>query len=151
MVRVDSGRYDLLPADQVSGFDDYFVVRTPATARRYRDSVAPGAALVHDTGLGRIFSHWGLRDRPEADGPCRLSALILAGRQDSIVGFAHAGGLVPDYPHATYAVLDGAGHALPHEQPELVASLINDWISHARQAMADSATAASSRSDTPRT
>lgn len=39
--RVEDGAYDLLTADQVSGFDDYFVVRTPATARRYRDAVAP--------------------------------------------------------------------------------------------------------------
>lgn len=131
---VEADAYDVLPADHVSGFDDYFVVRTRATARRYRDAVAPGVALADETGLGRIFAGWAFRSRPEADGPCPLPTLIVAGRQDSTAGHAHAGELVADYPHATCAVLDGAGHALPHEQPELVAGLVNDWISRARQA-----------------
>jgi pimeloyl-ACP methyl ester carboxylesterase len=135
--RVEDGTYDVLPADQVSGFDDYFVVRTPVTARRYRDAVAPGVALVDETGLGRIFAGWAFRNRPEAAGPCSLPALILTGRQDSTVGYAQAAGLLRDYPHATYAVLDGAGHALPHEQPELVASFVNDWITRAHRASAD--------------
>lgn len=148
--RVEDGTYDLLPADQVRGFDDYFVVRTPATARRYRDAVAPGVELVDETGLGRIFAGWAFRNRPEDAGPCSVPALILAGRQDSAVGYAQAGGLVRDYPHATYAVLDGAGHALPHEQPELVASLIIDWITRAHHAAANAATD-SSRPDTSRT
>jgi len=98
VVRVENETYDLLPPDQVNGFDDYFVVRTPATARRYRDAVAPGVALVDETGLGRIFAHWAFGSRPEADRPCPLPALILAGRQDSTVGYAHAGDLVPALP-----------------------------------------------------
>ncbi|MDR7158456.1 hypothetical protein [Arthrobacter sp. BE255] len=33
-------------------------MRTQATARRYRDSVVPGAALVDEAALARIFAGW---------------------------------------------------------------------------------------------
>ena len=128
VVHVDDDAYEVLSADQMAGFDDYFVVRTLATAQRYRDAVAAGVALVDQTGLGRIFRNWAFGSRPEDHGPYPNPALILAGRQDSTVGYASAGDLLPDYPHATYAVIDNAGHGLPHEQPELVAGLIDDWI-----------------------
>lgn len=36
--------------------------------------------------------------------------------------------LLGDHPRATLAVIDGAGHALPHERPELLADLIDDWL-----------------------
>jgi pimeloyl-ACP methyl ester carboxylesterase len=36
------------------------------------------------------------------------------------------------YPHATLAVLEGTGHALMHEQPELTAQLLRDWLDRAR-------------------
>ena len=32
------------------------------------------------------------------------------------------------YPHASLAVVDDAGHALPHEQPELLRALLAEWL-----------------------
>lgn len=32
------------------------------------------------------------------------------------------------YPRAALAVLDGAGHALPHEKLRVLADLIDDWL-----------------------
>jgi pimeloyl-ACP methyl ester carboxylesterase len=61
---------------------------------------------------------------PPYDGP----TLVVAGRQDSTVGYVAAADLLDYYPRATLAVLDGTGHALPHEQPNLLASLIDDWL-----------------------
>jgi pimeloyl-ACP methyl ester carboxylesterase len=58
VVRQDADAYDELEAAQRAGFDEYFVVRTPATARRYRDYVVPGKALIDETALGRIFAGW---------------------------------------------------------------------------------------------
>ena len=52
----------------------------------------------------------------------------MAGRQDSVVGYAAAADLLDHYPRATLAVLDGAGHALPHEQPDALAALLDDWL-----------------------
>jgi len=55
--------------------------------------------------------------------------VIIAGRLDSTVGYAAAADLLDDYPHASLAVVDGAGHALPHEQPELLKVLLGEWLS----------------------
>lgn len=54
--------------------------------------------------------------------------VFLAGRQDSSVGFAGALDLLPQYPRATYAVLDRAGHNLHMEQDYLFNGLVMEWI-----------------------
>jgi pimeloyl-ACP methyl ester carboxylesterase len=36
--------------------------------------------------------------------------------------------LLEQHPRATLAVIDKAGHALPHERPELLRALILDWL-----------------------
>ncbi|MGA7207198.1 MAG: alpha/beta fold hydrolase, partial [Specibacter sp.] len=129
MMRQEAASYDELGSEQWEGFDEYFVVRTPATARRYRDHVVPGTELVDEAGLGRIFSEWAV----DAGSNTFLApTLIVAGRSDSIVGYHDAMELLEGYPHATLAVVDGAGHALMHERPGLLAALLDDWLDRAR-------------------
>jgi pimeloyl-ACP methyl ester carboxylesterase len=53
---------------------------------------------------------------------------VVVGRQDSTVGYAGQWDLLDEYPRATFAVLDRAGHALPHEQPELLGALLREWL-----------------------
>jgi pimeloyl-ACP methyl ester carboxylesterase len=129
VVDQDAGAYDALEPAQRAGFEDYFVVRTRATARRYRDCVAPGAELVDEAALGRIFAGWTVDV-----GPAVFPAptLIVAGRRDSVVGYADAAQLLECYPHAALAVIEDAGHALMHERPELLAALFADWLDRAR-------------------
>jgi pimeloyl-ACP methyl ester carboxylesterase len=111
------------------GFDEYFVVRTPATARRYRDHVVPGTGLVDETALERIFAGWTV---DVGSGPFAGPTLIAAGRRDSVVGYTDAVALLEHYPHATLAVIEDAGHALIHERPELLAPFLSDWLKRAR-------------------
>lgn len=128
VVREDPDAHRALDAAQIDGYDDYFVVRTDDTARRFRDHIAPAASLVDETALMRIFGAWPLtllRDRLD------MPALIVAGRRDSTAGFREAAALVDSYPGATLAIVDDAGHALLHEKPELLGALIGDWIDRA--------------------
>ena len=129
VVRQDADAYDELEPGQRAGFDEYFVVRTRATARRYREHVVPGMALVDETALGRILAGWAI---DLGSAPLSSPTLVVAGRRDSVVGYADAVDLLERYPHATLAVIDEAGHALVHERPELVAVLVGDWIDRAR-------------------
>jgi pimeloyl-ACP methyl ester carboxylesterase len=131
-VRVEGDPYAELVPDDMAGFDEYFVVRTPQLARRYRDSVVPGTRLVDEAGLERIFAGWTLSREPEDLGLVH-PALIVAGRQDSTVGFAGAVDLLQHYPRATFAILDGAGHALIHERPDLLAVFVTDWLERVGQ------------------
>ena len=54
-------------------------------------------------------------------------ALIIAGRQDSNVGYRDAWNILEKYPRATYVVLDRASHML-EEKDELVSALVNEWL-----------------------
>lgn len=107
-------------------FRSYFVIQTPEMLDRYERYVAPGARLVDEAALDRIGERWMLTP---ASGPAYTGpTVVVAGRLDSTVGYAAATDLVDDYPHASFAVLDDAGHALPHEQPEILRALVTDWL-----------------------
>lgn len=108
------------------GFRSYFVVQTSEMLERYERHVAPGAQLTDWAALGRIGERWELSvgGRLPYPGP----TLVVAGRLDSSVGYAAAVDLLDHYPRAGLAVIDGAGHALPHERPELLRSLLADWL-----------------------
>jgi pimeloyl-ACP methyl ester carboxylesterase len=129
VVRQHAEAYDELEPAQRAGFEDYFVLRTRATARRYRDRVAPSTALVDEAALGRIFAGWTVDV-----GSAAFSAptLVVAGRRDSVAGYADAAELLERYPHATLAVIEDAGHALMHERPELLAALFCNWLERAQ-------------------
>ncbi|HEY3408567.1 MAG TPA: alpha/beta hydrolase [Propionicimonas sp.] len=120
--RVVRGSGDL--GDEV--FRGYFVDQSPEMLERYERYVAPSAALVDQAAAERIGARWELTPRSvEAyDGP----VVVIAGRLDSTVGYSAAADLLDDYPHASLAVVDDAGHALPHEQPELLRALLRDWL-----------------------
>jgi pimeloyl-ACP methyl ester carboxylesterase len=69
--------------------------------------------------------------QPPATEPCVHAgpSLILTGRQDATVGFRAAWNLLAEFPRATYAVLDLAGHHLGRiEQPELFRHLVAEWL-----------------------
>jgi pimeloyl-ACP methyl ester carboxylesterase len=64
-------------------------------------------------------------DLPE---PCPAPTLIVAGRQDANCGYGGAWNLLDNFPRATFAVLDRAGHVLELEQTTLYRALINEWL-----------------------
>jgi pimeloyl-ACP methyl ester carboxylesterase len=114
-------------------FRSYFVVQSPEMLERYERHVRPAAALVDQAALERIGERWELaRDQgPPYAGP----TLVVAGRLDSTVGYAAAADLVDHYPHASLAVVDDAGHALPHEQPGLLRALVAEWLTRVERRM----------------
>ena len=61
--------------------------------------------------------------------PFARPSLILTGRQDATVGYRAAWGLTDEFPRATYASLDLAGHWLGRvERPGVFAALVRDWL-----------------------
>ncbi len=120
-------------------FRDYLVVQTPATLRRFRETVVPGVALADQAALARIFERWRFRTAPEQGPAYANPTLILAGRQDATVGYAGSWRLLEHYPRATFAVLDRAGHGLLHEQVGLVTALLAEWLDRVREHRATTA------------
>lgn len=107
-------------------FRSYFVIQTPEMLDRYERFVAPSVALVDQAASDRIGERWAVTPShgPAYSGP----TAIVAARLDSTVGYAAAVDLLDHYPHASLAVVDDAGHALPHEQPDLLRALFADWL-----------------------
>lgn len=124
---------DVDPA-MAEAFGNYFVVHTPEMLRRFQETVAPAAALVDEQALRRVFGRWRLSTAPENAPVYTNPTLILAGRWDSTAGYAWLWRLLEHYPHATFAVLDHAGHALPHEQPGPLAAFVSEWLERVRRA-----------------
>ncbi len=60
--------------------------------------------------------------------PFPAPALFLTGRQDSGCGYREAYELLDNYPRASFAVLDRAGHALGVEQKALFRALANEGL-----------------------
>lgn len=115
------------------GFRDYFTVQTAGTLERYETYVDPAARLADPAALARIGERWELTTGPQEAAPYRWPTLLVTGRQDSTVGYARAWDLLEDYPRATFAVLDRAGHALPHEQPGLLRALVAEWLDRVQE------------------
>jgi pimeloyl-ACP methyl ester carboxylesterase len=67
-------------------------------------------------------------DVDRLETPFRAPTLIIAGRQDSVVGYQDAWQILENYPRGTFAVLDMAGHLLGFEQQELFRTLAAEWL-----------------------
>jgi pimeloyl-ACP methyl ester carboxylesterase len=68
--------------------------------------------------------------------PCPAPTLFLMGRQDSSVGYRDAWNILENYPRATFAVMDRAGHALFTEQEKLCRALTSEWIDRVEEYIA---------------
>ena len=111
-------------------FRSYFVVQTPEMLQSYAENVAPGVEAADSEALERIGERWRLT-AADAEGSYAGPVLVVVGRQDSAVGYAAQWDLMAAYPRGTFAMLDRAGHALPHEQPDLLGALLREWLGRA--------------------
>lgn len=109
-------------------FAEIAVVQDAESLRRFREDVAPGLALTDTAAVERIQRRWELSTAPETRGRFERPTLILTGRQDSSTGYADVYRLLDDYPRASFAILDRAGHNLQIEQPGLFAALVGEWL-----------------------
>lgn len=60
--------------------------------------------------------------------PFEAPSLFILGRQDCSVGYRHQWQILENYPRATFAILDGAGHMVWGEKTALCEVLVNDWL-----------------------
>jgi pimeloyl-ACP methyl ester carboxylesterase len=74
--------------------------------------------------LNRTFS-FAVDELPQPFGE---PTLFLLGRQDHVVGYRDTWKILENFPRATYAVLDQAGHAPDVEQVPLGQALMSEWL-----------------------
>jgi pimeloyl-ACP methyl ester carboxylesterase len=113
--------------------EDTLVVQTEETWARSRQEVDPGLAAADPEVVARVEAHYA-GSFPVEPAPFEKPALVIAGRQDSVTGYRDAWGLLEHYPRASFAVLDGAGHALHLEQSGLFEALVGEWLDRVEEA-----------------
>jgi pimeloyl-ACP methyl ester carboxylesterase len=104
-----------------------FVIQTQEVLDWYRDVVVPARAGADRGFWEKWRANWEFSFDVEGllfEKP----TLILAGRQDTHVGYLETWDILRSYPRATYVVLDRAGHALGVEQESLFRALFNEWL-----------------------
>jgi pimeloyl-ACP methyl ester carboxylesterase len=135
----DAELMDGLEPSQRGLFESFAVVQTRRTWERTREEVIVGLEAADRGFLSRLqaegcaFSF----DVDDVSVPFEKPALILVGRQDSMVGYGDAWGILENYPRATFAVLDRAGHNLPIEQDELFTALVGEWLDRMEEGLAN--------------
>ncbi|WP_411676384.1 alpha/beta fold hydrolase [Caproicibacter sp.] len=120
-----------LSPEEAEEFQESFIVQNEETYRRYQAEILPGIQAADHDFLSRVRKKYAFSfpvDKTEREEFPR-PALFLLGRQDSCVGYQDAWEILRNYPRATFAVLDLAGHNLQIEQGKLFADLVKDWIS----------------------
>jgi len=142
-----------LAADERTALGDV-LVQTPG----YLESLRP---KVHELVLPAIAATQPIAHEIRAD-PARYGVsfdlagaekgfdaptLIIAGRQDTTVGYRDAMGLLESYPRATLAVLDSADHKWPVVRLTLLEALVENWLARIVLAEKASGAAASSEKD----
>jgi pimeloyl-ACP methyl ester carboxylesterase len=120
---------DALLLDDERAWLDISVSHTPATLEAFRASVKPGLLAADRTFLKRVAGHLEYPFDPmQLPTAFDRPSLLLAGHQDSDVGYARTVELLAQFPRATLAVLDRAGHGLAEEQRSLFRALVGDWL-----------------------
>ncbi len=111
-------------------FEFMAVRKTRDAWERYERDVLPGIEAADQDFLTRRLSlNTEFRTDPDVIGsPFMGPTLIVAGRQDSTAGYRGIWSILENFPRATFAVLDGAGHNLQIEQVPLFESLAGEWL-----------------------
>ncbi|WP_353616195.1 hypothetical protein [Bacillus sp. AFS053548] len=103
------------------------VILDEKTWVRYKEEIVSGCSIADQEFLSKIRNNYGFSfeiDKIKFNKP----SLFLLGLQDSVVGFKDAFTILENFPRASFAILDKAGHNLQIEQENLFNSLINEWL-----------------------
>jgi pimeloyl-ACP methyl ester carboxylesterase len=109
--------------------EELAVVITADTVRRHDTEVEAAVAVADAAAVARIEANYGgTFPLVPPSGRIERPALVVLGRQDNVLGFNDQWQALGQWPRATFAVLDRAGHGLSFEQPTLLTALIDDWL-----------------------
>ncbi|MGC5628678.1 alpha/beta fold hydrolase [Georgenia sp. Z1344] len=120
-----------LTADDREEFAGVTVRQVPAVWESYAEHALPGIRAADPRAMERLSRRYVLTATPETPGTTTNTrdwpTLIVAGRQDHVVGHLDQAELAALYLRATYLAVDAAGHNVHLEQPELVGDAVRDW------------------------
>jgi len=126
-----------LTPEEREEFEHWAAVQSQRILERTRAEVEVGSRLADEPFLSRLqaegyaFSF----DVNTLSKQFEKPTLIIAGRQDWIVGYRDAWEIIEQYPRATFGVLDRAGHNLPIAQEGLFNVLTSEWLDRVEESL----------------
>lgn len=107
----------------------FIVAQSMDLLTEFRRVFSPAGAIADHSFLERLDKQYAFSfDVDALPTSCPAPALFLTGRHDNWCGYREAYRLLDNYPRASFAVLDRAGHALAVEQKTLFRALVNEWL-----------------------
>lgn len=108
---------------------DFIVAQSMDLLTEFRQYVGPALEIADYDFLQRLDQYPAFSfDTDALPTPFPAPVLFLTGRHDNWCGYGDAYRLLDNYPRASFAILDRAGHALSVEQKTLFRALVNEWL-----------------------
>jgi len=116
---------------------DLIVVQSPTVVEAVADVLAE-VQLADHAFNARLESAGPFSfDVDSLPAPFSSPTLMLTARQDHLCGYRDAWDLLDNYPRATFAVLDRAGHFVNIEQDVLCQALMREWLDQVEEGATD--------------
>ncbi len=107
------------------------VIQNRRVWERYRKEIVPACKAADYGFLGRLSGEVSFPVDDLKEPFCKPT-LMLAGRQDSRVGYQDLYQILELYPRASLCILDKAGHNLQIEQDVLFTAAVKEWLDRIR-------------------
>lgn len=120
-----------LTGTEHESFTSNTVIANQQTYARYKTEIDPGVRLADKAYLNQLQQRYAFSSDADAlihENPFTMPSLFITGRQDTCVGYQDQWKILEDYPRATFAALDIAGHNLHLDRPKLFNDLVDDWL-----------------------
>ena len=124
----DDELLDSLSKEELESFMQMNVVLTKDVWKRYQQFLMPALASADWDFLNNVLDGSFSFDVDKLEKPCGIPCLIIAAKQDSVVGYKDQFNLMKVYPNSTYCAVANAGHNLQIEQPEIFESTVKSWL-----------------------
>lgn len=128
VLETDAALLETLDAVDRGPYTELAVIQTEGNWQRFRRAALPGIRAADLRAMARLGQRYTLPEPPEERlSGCDRPVLIIAGKQDSVVGFEDQLVLASQFPRVTCAALDAAGHNVHLDQPDVVHALLAEW------------------------
>ena len=128
-----------LAPDDAEAYGSMAVVQDEENWQRFRDEILAGMRIADEAFLQRVSQRYSYSfDVDALPQPFSRPVVIIVGRQDQVTGYRDARRLLENdenYPRATFAVLDRAGHHVHIEQSHLFQALVGEWLDRVRESL----------------
>jgi len=124
----DENFLDTLSEEERKGFEYLNVKLTKNVWNRFETDIVYGLNKRNVEFLEHKLEGAFSFDVDSLKSTYKKPSLIIAGRQDTEVGYIDQFNLLSLYTEASYIVLNRAGHNMQIEQPEIFTHLVSDWL-----------------------